>query len=542
LKLNSIEKIKQKNLLVSYINDLESIDLNNLNEEDRFYLKTIGIYNFKVTPELFMLRIRITAGDVSIKELELILNLSTKYNGEIILTSRAQIEIHGINSNNILALYYEIKNSTLNSYQTLIDNVRNVVTNPIDKESLSNKIEVLSLTKDIESVFLKKEEYLSTIPRKFNIAISGNSSNITSFFNNDLYFALAKKNDTYGFNIYLGGKNNQIAISANIFIKKEDVKDFTEATLKAYNQYGLRESRNKTRLFNLIEEKGIEKVKAYIQEFFQKSFEEEGKLEISKERFEEFIPIKKNRYCFRYQTNFGKIKSNEIEAILSFAKKEELQIRLGVDQNIYIVGLKNKVTPFTNTQGSANILSCAGEKLCFFSIFDTKEKSKLLNIKKLEQYNITVGYSGCLKGCSRHRFTDIGLISIRTNTFGATEQAVRFFLGAQYSDGTATNRLIFWAVPLRVLNPLIDIVIDEFAHSGFKHFEEFSKNILNLYDDSFLSLWFLCKIYTKKKIYLSSNLDKKDLASLFNHEKLTQILQEEEETLVKSFLKIVWDQ
>ena len=542
MKLNSIEKIKQKNLLIPYINNLNAIDLNNLTEEDRFYLKAIGIYNFKVTPESFMLRIRITAGDISINELEMILQLATKYKGEIILTSRAQLEIHGISVDDILHIYNDIKNSTLNSYQTLIDNVRNVVTDPLDKISLSNKIEATSLARQIESVFLNKEEYLSTLPRKFNIAISGNSSNITSFFNNDLYFALAKKEDTYGFNIYLGGKNNQITISADIFIQKEQVKEFTQATLKAYNKYGSRESRNKTRLFNLIEEKGIVKVKDYIQEFFSQEFKKEGKLQITKEIFEEFIPTKNDTYCFRYKTNFGKITKEEIKDILSFVQEQNLHIRLGVDQNIYLSGLKNKVTPFSNEQGSSSILSCAGEKLCFFSIFDTKEKSKLLDIKKLELYNITLGYSGCLKGCSRHRFTDIGLVSIRTNTYGKTEQAVRFFLGAESSDGKSVNRLVFWAVPVRVLNELIDIVIEEFANSGFKYFEDFSKNILNQYDESFLSLWFLSKILTKKKIYLKKDLDKAKLNSLFNDPKLAQILALEEESLVKNFLKIVWNQ
>ena len=37
----------------------------------------------------------------------------------------------------------------------------------------------------------------------------------------DIYFALAKKDNIYGFNVFLGGKNTQIAQDADIFLEKE---------------------------------------------------------------------------------------------------------------------------------------------------------------------------------------------------------------------------------------------------------------------------------------------------------------------------------
>ena len=69
--------------------------------------------------------------------------------------------------------------------------------------------------------------------------------------------------------------------------------------------------------------------------------------------------------------------------------------------------------------------------------------------------------------------------------------------------------MIFWSVPLRELNNLIDIVIDEFENSVYNDFEEFSLNIINKFSEEFLSIWFLYKIDTKKKIYLKPDLDEK---------------------------------
>ncbi len=551
MNLNSVEKLKNKQNLLSFLNNLEKFDFYNMDEKQRFYLKSIGIYNFKMTPEVCMIRVRVSAGQISIKQLEQISEICTKYNTELILTTRAQIEIHKIKNKDIFNVYKEISRTGLNSYQTLSDNVRNIISDPLDGVGLSSKIEVYSIIKEIEKVFLEKDDFLSMIPRKFNIAISGNVSNITSFFSNDLYFALAKKDDKYGFNIYIGGKNNQLAKKANIFVEKENVKDLCEAILKAYNKYGLREKRNKTRIFSLIEKIGIEKFKKNILEFYDLDLCEAGDTLIKKKKYNNFIPIKENKYCFRYKTNFGRVKNTELRQIIEFAKKENLNIRFGNDQNIYLLGLKEKLTPFENKQGSSNILACAGSKYCFFSIFDVKDKSYSLNIKKLEQNNISLGYSGCLKGCSKHQFCDIGLISIRTNTYGEKEHAVRFFIGGEYTFGKTMAKMIYWAVPLRKLNELIDIVVEEFNGSKYEDFEQFSSNILNTYRENFLSFWFLCKIHTKKKVYLKSaqenkiinnENEEKYIKNIFKNKEISQILNKDLTNSTRLLLQKTWSQ
>ena len=548
--LNSVEKLKLKRKPNQYLADIEDIDLENITKEQRFYLKSIGIYNFKATPEICMIRVRVSGGNISVKQLEQIVSISDKYNTEIILTSRGQVEFHDIQTADIFKIYQDIRLTGLNCYQTLSDNIRNIMSDPLDGVGLSNKIETYPIVKDIESVFLKKEEFISSIPRKFNIAISGNSSNIIPFFSNDLYFALAVKDNIYGFNIYLGGRNIQIAQSADIFVQKEDVKDVSEAVLKAFNKYGSRGSRNKTRLFHLLETIGIEKFKSYMSEFYNKKLETSGKTLITKEKYDQFIPIKESKYCFRYQTSFGRIDKFELLKIIEFVKQEDLQIRFGGDQNIYLIGLKSKESPFENNQGSSNILACAGSKYCFFSIFDVKEKSNMLDIKKLERYNISFGYSGCLKGCGRHRFCDIGLISVRINRFGEKEEGVRLFLGALHTTGDAINRLIFWTVPLRELNNLIDLIIDEFLHSGYGDFEEFSLNVLNKYSEDFLSAWFICKIYTAKKIYLqpskqhSINIESEIeyLKSSFQHPEISPVFQNGFKELNRLLIDKTWAQ
>jgi len=158
--------------------------------------------------------------------------------------------------------------------------------------------------------------------------------------------------------------------------------------------------------------------------------------------------------------------------------------------------------PFSVLSENQNVLVCAGSKYCFFSLFDTKEEASKIDLVEINRYNIKVGYSGCLKGCGRHYFSDIGLVGIRTNLYGAKEFAVRVYLGGLYTQGESVSRLIYWAVPLRVLNNLIKTIIDEFKQSQCESFEEFSKEVLLNFEPEFLAFWFLAKLYTKKEASL----------------------------------------
>ena len=143
----------------------------------------------------------------------------------------------------------------------------------------------------MQKLFFKKAEFLGMIPRKFNTAIVGCSKVSDSFFSNDCLFALAKKDETFGFNLYLGGKNNELAKDMDIFVKKEQVIELYNAIINAYLKYGNRASRTKARLFYLLESMGLDKFKAILQDSCSFKFESAGSLMLQKEPSSEFKPV-----------------------------------------------------------------------------------------------------------------------------------------------------------------------------------------------------------------------------------------------------------
>ena len=496
-KPNKIERLKAELKPYDFLSHIDRIDLGNLSEDERFYLKNFGIYNHKLSPETFMLRVRITAGRITVGQLKEIAAIAEAYRLSLLITMRAQIELHGLDADTIVEVWKRIASFGLNSWQTLTDNFRNIVTDPLDGEGSSNLIPCYPLIKQMESLFLKNPNYVGMLPRKVNTAISGATQSSHSFFSSDIYFALAKKGEDIGFNLYLGGKNSEMAQDADIFVQEKEAVSLFDAVAKSFMRYGLRSTRSRTRLFHLLQAEGMERFREQIQHFYPKTLQSAGNLLTRKGEAQEFFPMKNGRWAFCYSSRFGEISPKELLEICSYAEGKALSVRLGIDQNIYILGLKTPDTPFAKHSGLPKFHICAGSRYCPLSLFDMKDEAAMLPRERLVRLGVSLGYSGCLKGCGKHQHADIGLIGLRTAIYGPTQKSVRLFLGARYTDGSSTARLILMAVPLHSINDVIHAILDEFEESGYDDFETFSQKILNNYSTGFLGLWFLGKIYYK---------------------------------------------
>ena len=502
MKLNKIERLKTDLKPINYLQKLECIDFSNLQESDRFYLKNFGIYTQSQRADEFMLRIRVAGGRIGLGHLESIAALAEEFNAKLLITARAQIELQKLTPYTILDAYNRLESIGVTSWQTLTDNFRNIVTDVYDGVDSSLAIETYPLIIKMQQLFLKEPVFVGMAPRKFNTAIVGSRLISDSFFGNDCLFALARRDDEIGFNLYLGGKNNEVARDMDLFVTQEQVTELYKAVIDTYLQYGNRASRTKARLFYLLESFGLDRFRNVLQEQCSFNFKGSGKLLLQKVVSEDFKALKDGSFGYRFKSNFGEIDGESLQKIVAFAKEKSLEIRLGIDQNIYLIGLKEAKVPLSSLSENQNLLVCAGSRYCFFSLFDTKDQAAEINLEKINRYKIKIGYSGCLKGCGRHYFSDIGFVGIRTNLYGKLEFGVRLFLGGLYSSGESGARLIYWAVPLRALNSVLAVIIEEFELSGLSDFETFSKEVLAQFESEFLAFWFLAKLYTKKKYTL----------------------------------------
>lgn len=513
-KLNKRERYKAQLKPIDYYKDFESIDFESLGEGDRFYLQDFGIFNTNFLEDEFTIRIRIPGGRVTPEQFQSIAEIVDEYDLKIILTARSGIQLHDIEADDVLDIHKRINALGVSTWQSFGDNIRNIVTDAYDGRGKFSEIETYPIVMQMNDYIIENPRYVGMLPRRVSVGISGNRVDVTSFFSNDIYFGLAKKDGIFGFNVYMGGKNTEVAKPADIFLKETEVFDFFKALVEAFYLHGSRYTRSKTRIFHMIEEHGMDSMKAHIQKEYKKSFESAGELILEKAKFSEFHELKDGTFGFCYQTDCSRLNAKEIKEIAEFATEHGAEIRFGIDQNIYILGLKEPSSTLKSPTITDTILTCAGN-LCPFAVWSIKDDTSYLPLEKINEHQIQVGFSGCAKGCGRHRHTDIGLIGLKTNNFGDTDGGARIFLGAQHSDGTSTARQLFSMVPFVHLNSVVSLVIRLFELSGYEEFEEYATEILNKYSEDFVAIWVLANLETNKSI----GLEKPQKEKNFEYEK-----------------------
>ncbi len=504
-KLNWRERLKVERKPLEYLENIEKIHFSMIGDNERAYLQDAGIYNHEAEEDMFALRLRFNAGRILPEQMLRISKIVKDHDLDIILTARAQMQLHGLDSDNILEVWKELNENGISTWQTFGDNVRNIVTDVYDGRGVYSEIEVYPYIEQMQEYILNNPRFIGLLPRRVSVGISGNRANLNSFFANDLFFALAEKNGLKGFNVYLGGKNTELAQDANIFLKPSQVVEYFIAVIEAFHLHGFRGTRGKTRLFHWLEKEGMESIKKKIDNEHNLVYETRGTLLLDKYDRSTSSRLKDNTSVYAYHTDFARVSADTFIKLAHFASKHKAEVRLGIDQHMYFLGLESPVTPFENTNKVSTISACAGSEHCNFSFWHVKDDTRYLPLELIQKYNIMVGFSSCIKGCGKHQHCDIGLIGMKTSAFGRTEHAARVYLGGEHTFGLNVARYLNISVPKESLNSFLEVIIKEFEHSRYSNFEVFSKEVLNTYSADFLCLWFLAKLSSKTEVFLQKN-------------------------------------
>ncbi len=502
-KPNKIERLKAELSPAEFRIGSESVDWGHPTEADRFYLKNFGLYNSKLRPDTWMIRLRFDGGILKTGQLETVARIAERENLRVLLTARSQMELHDLKPGRVYPLWQELRAAGLTSTQVLTDNLRGILLDPLDQYAPDRQIECTPIMERLHRRFVGNPQWIGTLPRKFNAAIIGRETPSFNPWGQDLLMALAQKEGVWGFNLYLGGKNSETAKNADIFCTPEEAETLFEAVLVTYRKYGPRGSRAKTRLYHLIENAGMEQLRTRIEEAYGRKLQSAGELRMrsSTENMDHLLPIQR----------LGRHGEIDAETLLQAAQKvrnRNLTLRLTPHQELWLFNPKKIQNPRHSTLNTQNLPSsilhlpsapkgsvtaCAGARYCPLSLWEIKNDTERLPLSILTEKGISVGFSGCLKGCGRHHHSDLGLVGLRSNAFGPTERALRIFLGALQAPDPAPARLLFYAVPERAIARLFEVIAEDFDHSGYPKFEDFSRHVLSRYSEETLMLWYLLR-------------------------------------------------
>jgi ferredoxin-nitrite reductase len=501
---NKFERLKSEKDGLQVKNELDyfaNIGWEAMEENDRVYrLKWLGLFYRAVTPGKFMMRLRLPNGVVTSGQMRVLGDILQRYgnDGNADITTRQNFQLRQFHIQDIPDIFQRLEQAGLTTMQSGMDNVRNITGSPVAGIDADELIDTRGLCRKVQDMITNNGEgnpSFSNLPRKFNIAIAGCRDNSVHAEINDLAFVPAYKNGIIGFNVFVGGffsaKACIAAIPLNAWVDPRDVVAVSEAILLVYRDYGLRANRQKSRIWYLIEEWGVDRFRAEIEKvlgFTLQSAAEKDEIVWDK-RDHIGIHAQKQPGLNYIGVNVpvGRLYPQEM---LDLARIADVygsgEIRLTVEQNVIIPNVPDSriapllkeplfkrlsVSPDSLSRG---LVSCTGSQFCGFALIETKNRALAL-ISELEQELITpnpvrIHWTGCPNSCGQPQVADIGLMGTKTRKEGKTLEAVDIYMGGKVGKHAELGTCVTKAIPCDDLKPVLrDILIEKFgAYPGQK--------------------------------------------------------------------------
>ncbi|AFY90754.1 ferredoxin--nitrite reductase [Chroococcidiopsis thermalis] len=504
-KLNKVEQAKAKKhplLLKQELEHFAQIGWEAMDEFERdFGLKWLGFFHRPVTPGKFMMRMRIPNGILTSTQMRVLADIVQRYcqgagfqdQGNADITTRQNLQLRGIRIEDIADIINILAQAGLTCVQSGMDNVRNITGSPVAGIDANELIDTRGLCRILQDTITNNGEgnlELSDLPRKFNIAVAGGRDNSVHAEINDLGLLPAYKNGTLGFNIIVGGyfaPNQYVsAIPLDAWIPPEDVVALTLAMMMVYRENGPRENRQKCRMMHLINQWGIEKFRAEVEQRFGKPLATAAeKDEIDWEKRDHIGVYPQKQTGLNYvglHVPVGRLYANEM---FELARMAEVygngEIRLTVEQNLIIPHIPDTrlsaflAEPllkerFTIEPGILNrgLVSCTGNEFCGFAIIETKNRA-LAIVKELEQeliltQPVRIHWTGCPNSCGQPQVADIGFIGTKTRKDDRTVEAVDIWMGGKVGKDAHLGKEVMKRVACEDLKSVVrDLLVEHFG-------------------------------------------------------------------------------
>jgi len=500
-KENKVEKTKSLKNPMEVFEQLEMIaseGYEGLSKEDSaYFLKCFGLFD---KGEHFMLRVRVPVGQLSYEQSICIGEVAKEYGDDYIdITTRMQIVLRYIKIENIAKVIYKLKEAGLSTFQTGVDNPRNIVADPLDGLAYDSIIPTKPIVDKFQEMTIENPDWVSVLPRKFNAGILGSLSNSCNIFGHDCCFVLANKNGLFGFNIYLGAKVGIQAVDANLFVTAEEAPAFFMALLEVFKIYGYRDNRNKNRLYFLLKDAGIANFIEAIKQESGLEFDTAGHTMVQSQSTalgSNKVLLRDGNYAYKIIVPSGIFSGSDLITLANSAKEfASGDLRLTYDQNIYVIGLNpanlanfetteiiHKYSPFNNTYFN-DMIACAGTKTCSFAVIPNKKDAitmahYLKSSVGIENGMVRMNWSGCPKGCGVHGIADIGFEGCKAkDEEGNRVDGVHLFVGGKITKEAKEARILHRALPITEAKYHVKYLLEAYASfrqkgESFESFEE----------------------------------------------------------------------
>lgn len=472
-----------------------------------------GIYGQR-QPGVQMVRIKLPLGRVTTQQLRRIAEISDEYASKNLhATTRQDIQIHFVSLDRTPELWAKLEKDDITTREACGNTVRNITASDLAGIDPKEPFDVSPYAHEMFRYFLRNP-ICQEMGRKFKISFSSSDDDTAFSFIHDLGFLPKIVNGQRGFKVMIGGglgANPYLAQVAYEFLEEDQIIPFTEAVLRVFDRYGERTRRMKARLKFLLDDLGLEKLLALVEE--ERAALKNATYPIDTEIFpdpivQEFNPTEKvqiadqKRYERWHDTNviaqkqegfFGvyvKLLLGNMSSSLArqFADIVDLyasnELRITVNQGYLIrfvrpealrhlyVALDKLGLAEPGFDSVADITACPGTESCNLAISDSTNISVQLEKVIREEYpdliyntDLKIKISGCPNSCGQHGLAGIGLHgSTIKDKQGKVLPALVVLLGGgklQNGEGIISDKII--KIPSRRGPQALRLLLNDYA-------------------------------------------------------------------------------
>jgi ferredoxin-nitrite reductase len=423
------------------------------------------------------------------------------------ITTRQNLQLYGIRLENVPEHWEALRGAGVFSLQAGMDNVRNLVGNPIagiDPEEIVD-------TRPFCDEFTRKltnngngNPELTNLPRKFNVCYIGSKEMFEHPDINDIAYLPSKgPNGQMGWHVDVGGLLTstlcEFAVPLNAWVPQDKHWEVGYAIMTTFRDFGYRYNpRTKCRLMYLINDMGMQ---AFRDEVAKRYKAQTGSDLLTEEAItEKLVPTEWKRRellgahkqadgnnWLGLNVPAGRLYNDELKQLLDIIETYAgSELRMTVESNFILphipddklasvrAAVKSRLprfleNPATISKGS---VSCTGNQFCGQSKINTKgntvEYAELMDAKFdfPEGTAVRVHWTGCPNTCAQVQIGDIGLLGTTgKDSTGKVVECVDVYTGGGIGQTSAIATLYKKAVPIdeQLEQVLSQVLVEKFG-------------------------------------------------------------------------------
>lgn len=434
-----------------------------------------------------MIRIKLPLGRVSTKQLRTIANISDEYASKNLhATTRQDIQIHFVSLDRTPELWARLEKDEITTREACGNTVRNITASDLAGIDPKEPFDVSPHAYEMFRYFLRNP-ICQEMGRKFKISFSSSDDDSAFSFIHDLGFIPKIVDGKQGFKVMIGGglgANPYLAQVAYEFLESDQIIPFSEAVLRVFDRYGERNRRMKARFKFLLDDLGLEKIMALVEEerlaIKNKSyaidlnvlpqstspvFKGVDPVVADENKFERwrktnvFEQKQKGFYGVYVKLPLGNMSSDLARTFADIVDEHASdELRITVNQGYLIryvrpealkslyAALDQYALAEPGFDSVADVTACPGTESCALAISDSTHISLALEKVIKEEFpdmifntDIKIKISGCPNSCGQHTLAAIGLhgSTIKDKSGKLLPALVVLLGGGNLKDGNA---------------------------------------------------------------------------------------------------------